>query len=64
MSNGRDDVGGGIYAIGDITYVSGTFLGPFRDYIQDVAHLNGVVIGGGNVIHSGATVTFPQTCTP
>ena len=49
----------------DITYVSGTFLVPFRDYVQDVAHLNGVVIGGGNVrIHSGATVTYPETCTP
>ena len=49
----------------DITYVSGTFLVPFRDYVQDVAHLNGAVIAGGNVrIHSGATVTYPETCTP
>ena len=49
----------------DITYVSGTFLVPFRDYVQDVAHLNGSVIAGGNVrIHSGATVTYPETCTP
>ena len=49
----------------DVTYVSGTFLVPFRDYVQDVAHLNGAVIGGGNVrIHSGATVTYPSECTP
>jgi len=49
----------------DITYVSGTFLVPFRDFTLDVAHLNGAVVGGGNVrIHSGATVTYPESCTP
>ena len=49
----------------DITSVSGTFLAPFRDYVQDVATLYGSVVSGGNVsIHSGAKVTCPGGCTP
>jgi choice-of-anchor A domain-containing protein len=49
----------------DVTSACGTFLVPFRDYVQDVAALNGAVICGGNVrIHSGATVTYPSGCTP
>jgi len=46
-----------------VTSAVGTFLVPFRDYVQDVASLNGSVIAGGNVlIHSGATVTRPAGC--
>ncbi len=49
----------------DVTSAVGTFLVPFRDYVQDVAALTGSVIAGGNVrIHSGATVTRPAGCTP
>lgn len=49
----------------DITIANGTFLVPFRDYVQDVATLNGAVLCGGNLrIHSGAKVNYPSGCTP
>jgi len=45
-----------------VTSVSGTFLVPYRDYVQDVATLYGSVLSGGNVrIHSGAKVTCPAS---
>jgi len=49
----------------DVTSAVGTFLVPFRDYVQDVAALKGAAICGGNVrIHSGDTVTYPSQCNP
>ena len=45
-----------------VTSVSGTFLVPYRDYVQDVATLYGSVLSEGNVrIHSGAKVTCPAS---
>jgi len=45
-----------------VTSASGTFLVPYRDYVQDVATLYGSVLSGGNVrIHSGAKVTCPAS---